>query len=83
VRDIAIEGLRVLYLDDNSINRFVIREQMDHWKLRSACFSSGPEALAAMHAARQEGDPFQIVIADHEMPGMDGLMFAKEVKQDP
>jgi nitrogen-specific signal transduction histidine kinase/CheY-like chemotaxis protein len=83
VRDIAIEGLRVLYLDDNSINRFVIREQMDHWKLRSACFSSGPEALAAMHAASQEGDRFQIVIADHEMPGMDGLMFAKEVKQDP
>jgi two-component system sensor histidine kinase/response regulator len=83
VRDIAIEGLRVLYLDDNSINRFVIREQMDHWKPRSACFSSGPEALAAMHAASQEGDRFQIVIADHEMPGMDGLMFAKEVKQDP
>jgi len=83
VSDVDIEGLRVLYLDDNSINRFVIREQMDHWKLRSACFSSGPEALAAMHAASQAGDPFQIVIADHEMPGMDGLTFAKEVKQDP
>jgi two-component system, sensor histidine kinase and response regulator len=81
VRDVAIESLRVLYVDDNSINRFVIREQMDHWKLRSACFSSGPEALAAMHAASQAGDPFQIVVADHEMPGMDGLTFAKEVKQ--
>ena len=83
VSDVAIEGLRVLYLDDNSINRFVIREQMDHWKLRNSCLSSGPEALAALHAASHAGDPFQIVIADHEMPGMDGLTFAKEVKQDP
>ena len=59
VRDVAIENLRVLYVDDNSINRFVLREQMDHWKLRNACFCSGAEALAAMHAASHAGDPFQ------------------------
>jgi len=83
IREVTIENLRVLYVDDNSINRFILHEQMDRWKLRNACFGSGAEALAAMRSARNAGDPFQIAIADHEMPGMDGLDLAKEIKANP
>jgi two-component system, sensor histidine kinase and response regulator len=78
--EVAVEKLKVLYVDDNAINRFILHEQMDHWKVRNTGFSSGEEAIAAMRAARRSGDPFHIAIADHEMPGMDGLEFAKEVK---
>jgi PAS domain S-box-containing protein len=83
IREVAIENLRVLYVDDNSINRFILHEQMDHWKLRNACFCSGAETLAAMRSACNSGDPFHIAIADHEMPGMDGLELAKEIKANP
>jgi two-component system sensor histidine kinase/response regulator len=82
VREAAIENLRVLYVDDNSINRFIMREQLDRWNLRHADFSGGAEALAALRAARESGDPFRIAIVDHEMPEMDGLEFAKEIKAD-
>ena len=58
IREAAIENLRVLYVDDNSINRFILHEQMDRWKLRNACFCSGAEALAAMRSACNAGDPF-------------------------
>jgi PAS domain S-box-containing protein len=81
--EVAIENLRVLYVDDNSINRFILHEQMDRWKLRNACFCSGAEALAAMRSACNAGDPFRIVIADHEMPDMDGLELAKKIKANP
>jgi PAS domain S-box-containing protein len=83
IREAAIENLRVLYVDDNSINRFILHEQMDRWKLRNACFCSGAEALAAMRSACNAGDPFRIVIADHEMPDMDGLELAKKIKANP
>ena len=78
-----IENLRVTYVDDNAINRFVLREQMDHWRLRNTGYASGREALEGMHAASKLGEPFQIAIVDHEMPGMDGLSFAREVKGSP
>jgi PAS domain S-box-containing protein len=83
VHEAAIRNLRILCVDDTSINRFVVREQLDHWRLRNASFSSGFQALVAMRAASESGDPFHIAIVDHEMPDTDGLAFAKEVKANP
>jgi PAS domain S-box-containing protein len=82
-REAQISDLRVLYIDDNAVNRFVIGEQMNHWKIRHTCCGSGLEAIALAEDARQLGDPYQIVISDHEMPGMDGFAFAQKIKEVP
>jgi PAS domain S-box-containing protein len=81
--EVEISNLRVLYVDDNSVNRFVIGEQMNHWKIRHTCCGSGLEAIALAEAAQRSDDPYQIIISDHEMPGMDGFVFAQKIKEMP
>jgi signal transduction histidine kinase/DNA-binding response OmpR family regulator len=76
-------GLRVLVLDDNEVNRRVVHEQIASFRMRNGSYGSGPEALQAMRQAIQEGDPYDIAIADFQTPDMDGEAFARAVKADP
>ena len=82
-KEAEISNVRILYIDDNSVNRFVIGEQMNHWKIRHTCCGSALEALALAHAARESGDPYGIVISDHEMPNLDGFALAQKIKEEP
>jgi CheY-like chemotaxis protein len=51
--------------------------------MRNGSFATAPEALAAVRAARESGDPYDFVIADFQMPDMDGVTLSKEIKADP
>src|SRR5690349_1334595 len=75
-------GLRVLIVDDNEVNRRIIHEQISGWGMRNGSFASGEQALQAIHAAQRNGEPYQIVIADYHMPGMDGATLAAAIKAD-
>ena len=63
----------MLIVDDNEVNRRVVQEQISSLGMRNRSFASGQEALDAVREARNGGDPYQIVIADYHMPGMDGV----------
>jgi two-component system, sensor histidine kinase and response regulator len=78
-----LRGLRVLIVDDIEVNRRVVHEQISSWGMRNGSYASGETALEAIRAAQQAGDPYQIVIADYQMPGMDGATLAAAVKADP
>jgi signal transduction histidine kinase/ligand-binding sensor domain-containing protein/DNA-binding response OmpR family regulator len=78
-----LRGLRALIVDDNEVNRRVLHEQITSWGMRNGSFSSGEQALEGLHAARQSGDPYHFAILDYQMPGMDGVTLAKEIKADP
>ena len=47
----------------------------------SSCESAadGPSALSAMHAAARVGEPFELVVLDGQMPGMDGIEVAQAI----
>ncbi|MBI3650721.1 MAG: response regulator [Acidobacteria bacterium] len=75
-------GARVLIVDDNEINRRVLREQLSSWGVRNADYASGFDALTAMREASAEDDPFHIAILDYCMPGMDGEALGKAIKAD-
>jgi CheY-like chemotaxis protein len=77
-----LEGLRVLIVDDNQVNLRVLHEQATGWGMRAGSFSSGQEALQALRAAQEEGDPYRIAIADYHMPELDGLELTKIIKAD-
>ena len=78
-----LRGLRVLIVDDIEVNRRVIHEQISSWGMRNGSFASAEEALDALRTARAAGDPYQFVLADYQMPGIDGVTLAASIKADP
>jgi two-component system sensor histidine kinase/response regulator len=51
--------------------------------VRCESAASGAEALQAMHAAARGGEPFEVVILDGHMPGMDGIELAQAISMAP
>lgn len=78
-----LQGLRVLIVDDDDVNRRVVHEQISSLGMRNGSYASGHDALEAMRVALAAGDPFRIVIADYNMPGLDGAAMAARIKADP
>jgi signal transduction histidine kinase/DNA-binding response OmpR family regulator len=76
----SLRGLRVLIVDDNAVNRRVLREQTANWGMRSDGLESGVDAIAWLSRASQEGDPYDFLLLDYHMPVMDGAVVAASVR---
>lgn len=77
-----LTGVRVLIVDDNATNRDIQTPRLASWGMRPAEAPDGPSALAALHQALDENDPFRIAIIDMQMPGMDGEAVGCAIKAD-
>ncbi len=80
---IALEGLRVLVVDDQIINRRVVVEQLQHSGMICHACESGAAALEMLSAAAEESQPYHIAILDYQMPEIDGEELALRIKADP
>jgi CheY-like chemotaxis protein len=80
---LELEGLRALIVDDNDTNRLILREFLSSLAGRVVAVGSGPEALTELYRAKEESQPFDIVLLDGRMPEMDGFSVAKKIRSDP
>ena len=78
-----IKGKRILIVDDNATNRYVLREQLNLWGCRHGEASSGMKALEELRLAIDSKDLYEIAILDMQMPEMDGETLGQKIKQDP
>ncbi len=78
-----LTGVRVLIVHEGEISRRVLHEQISNWDIRNDGVGSGEEALAALRAARDSGDPYEIAILGHRPPHMDCEMLGRAIKADP
>jgi CheY-like chemotaxis protein len=78
-----LRGLRAMIVDDNEVNRRVLHEQITSWGMRNGSFSSAGMVLDTLRAAKQSGDPYQFLLLDYQMPGMNGAEVAGAIKADP
>ena len=76
-----LDHYRVLVVDDNQINRLIVREMISNCGAQVTEVESGEDALTAMRAAADEGKPFRIVLLDMRMPGMNGLEVASRIRE--
>jgi len=79
----VLRGLRILVIDDNDTNLKVFRKYLEYWQC--SC-EEAPDAETGLNLLRKvagTGNEFDAVLVDCQMPGMDGMTFARQVFQDP
>jgi PAS domain S-box-containing protein len=78
----ALEGLRVLVVDDNATNRLILEEMLASWHMRPTAVGDAASAMTALGAAVAADERFDVVISDCQMPDVDGFMLARRIQQD-
>jgi two-component system sensor histidine kinase/response regulator len=79
----GLQGRQVLVVDNHATNRLVLERLLTTWGIQSSSVADGPEALRALCAADATGAPYDLVILDLRIPGMDGLQLARAIKAIP
>lgn len=70
-------GGRVLVVDDNSVNRKILARQLELAGTSADMAASGEEALAMWRSS-----PYDLMLADLQMPDMDGFELARRIRLD-
>jgi CheY-like chemotaxis protein/nitrogen-specific signal transduction histidine kinase len=78
-----LRDVRILIADDNHTNRAILHQQIISWGMRNGSVENGPRALELLRAAADRGEPYDLAILDEQMPGMDGLELARQIKAEP
>ena len=66
---------KALVVDDLSVNREIMAKQLAILGIETMCCASGNEALSALD------ESFDVVMTDHNMPGMDGIELARAIRE--
>jgi len=77
-----VRGRPILVVDDNAASRMSLLTRLKVWGAQAQAAADGPLALQALYAASLTADPFEVVLLDLEMPGMDGTALARAIKID-
>lgn len=77
----ALEGLRVLVVDDNATNRRILEEMLASWRMKPTAVSNAESALSALTAAAGTKARFDVLVTDCQMPDVDGFMLARRVRR--
>ncbi len=75
----SLEGKRVLVVDDHLITLEILGRQLRAWHMIPVAVNSGAAALQKINA----GETFDLAILDRQMPEMDGLTLAAQMREEP
>jgi CheY-like chemotaxis protein/HPt (histidine-containing phosphotransfer) domain-containing protein/anti-sigma regulatory factor (Ser/Thr protein kinase) len=78
----ALDGLRVLVVDDNATSRRILEEMLASWHMRPTVAADALTAVSILQAAAGAGAPFDVLISDCQMPEVDGFMLARRVRRE-
>ncbi|MGO9566273.1 MAG: response regulator [Desulfomonilaceae bacterium] len=79
---VDLRGMRVLVVDDNASSREILQALLESMSFDVTVAASAEEGIAELEkeaAAR----PYQLVVMDWRMPGMDGIKASEVIKRHP
>jgi signal transduction histidine kinase/ActR/RegA family two-component response regulator len=78
-----LSGMRVLLVEDNEINTIIVLELLGAVGVHVTTAENGREALSRLAEARSNGETFDLVLMDLQMPVMDGYEATMRIKSMP
>ena len=79
----AHRDLRILVVDDSANSREILDDLLVLLGYAPVVEASGAAALAELRRAAGVGHPYQLVLLDWRMPGMDGFDVVRHLRDDP
>jgi len=77
-----IQHLNVLVVDDCADSRLIMQKMLESFGLQITSVSSGEESLKALKENKTREEPFELVVIDWLMPGLDGIETSKRIRKD-
>jgi len=78
-----LTGLRVLIVDDNATSREILGHQVTSRGMGKTLVAGGPAALELLRSGTAQGEVYDVLLIDMDMPGMSGLVLAQAILDDP
>lgn len=78
----SVTGAQVLIVDDNAVNRTILKEQVVSWGMTATLCASAKESFAELAEAKRRGARFDFIIMDFQMPEIDGLEAVQRIRAD-
>lgn len=79
----TVRQLRILIADDNAAARQITEEIFRDWSMQVDLVASGAEAISAVETAARAGRPYDLMLLDWKMPGMDGMETIQAMRANP
>lgn len=85
IPDVSVEGKSVLIVDDNEINRTVMRSQLEQWGMEVFEAEDPIIAFDYCQIRMSQGmiPPYDVALLDMQMPNMDGADLGAEIRHLP
>ena len=80
--DRSLRDRRILVIDDNAVDREVLREQLVAWGAHVDEAEDGRDGLELLRR-QPDADFYDVVILDFNMPEMDGAEVARRIRSNP
>jgi CheY-like chemotaxis protein len=77
-----LHGLRTLVVDDQDISLEILSAMIQSWSGDVTTLRSGETVVEEMIRAEAEGRPYELILLDWQMPGVDGLEVARQIEQE-
>ncbi len=72
--------LKILVVDDVVDAREAVANMLTRFQVRISCVDSGAAAVHTVYQALLAGTPFDLILMDWMMPGMDGIEAARQIQ---
>ena len=76
----GLAGLRVLVVDDLSLNREIMARQLAAMGAEAVTAPDGPMAMGQLLTAAKEGRPFTVAVLDGQLPEGTGVELARRIR---
>jgi len=76
-------GKRILIIDDIEVNRQILSQQAEGWGMIATSCENGIEGLKCLRDAAARNTPYDLILLDYLMPGMNGEEFAYMAHANP